>query len=423
MAVVAAFALLALVAGWILWPLLRMPARVDVSASDTALDSVRARQHMLAARWEDLESDRAGELVSADEYSEHQKVLKEEIKTLQKQARTVGMVLLVWIGLCRVACAQLPAETGGAIDGRVVSNDPTFHPRSDVEVEMHTYRKGKAGPPFQTQVDSAGRFTMQGLLVHPDIRYWFSIKALGMTYCSNVVTLTNDAPRAQVEIPVFAVDDTPGHLHVLLDHDLFKVETRSADVLELVGLEQPDAHGYSGGMDGGVLIPLPPGYVALEQVDGTLPVLEVPGKGALIAGPIPPGRTVVAFAYRVPVGGDHTSFVRKFPLPVDRYGVFLNDSAVTMDAPDMVAEGPKVVDGRNYHVYAVKNAGPDHEVVFTLSNFPRPPRDWRPWYAVAMGIVLLGGMVYGLRRPALAADGSAPAVAETAAPVAETAGV
>jgi hypothetical protein len=151
---------------------------------------------------------------------------------------------------------------------------------------------------------------------------------------------------------------------------------------------------------------LPTGASGATILEGSTPQAKVSGAQVTVAGPFPPGSTVVHVGFLVPHRGGEVSLEQRLPAALEQVLIVAEKSGdLRMASPQAPAQREMPADGETYIVAsgpAIAAGGTLQITVGGLAGHPRWPR----YLALGMaGVILLAGVWGAWTAPRIAADG------------------
>lgn len=158
-----------------------------------------------------------------------------------------------------------------------------------------------------------------------------------------------------------------------------------------------------------VVFELPPGSKNAGLLDGSSPQAKLAGKQVIVAGPFAPGKTLVQFAYAVPIRGGSLTVEQQFPSQLGAVNVMaqkVGDLHVT--SPQLSQHREMAANGQTYLVAAGPALRSGDPLVLNFTGLPHAPT-WPLRLALGIAVLILLAGAWGSVR---GGRGTAPADAQ-----------
>ena len=140
-----------------------------------------------------------------------------------------------------------------------------------------------------------------------------------------------------------------------------------------------------------VVIDLPATAERASILDGSSPLATVAGKRVTVAGPFPPGPTLVQFAYNLPFSGATAEYRQRLPAALAQVTVIAQKvGAMTMTSPQVSQQREMQADGGLYMIGQGPPLAAGNDLIVSFSGLPHAatwPRD----VALTLALVILAG--------------------------------
>jgi hypothetical protein len=144
---------------------------------------------------------------------------------------------------------------------------------------------------------------------------------------------------------------------------------------------------------------LPPAAKGAGLLEGSTQNATVAGNRVTVAGPFPPGSTIVQFAYSLPLGDETMTFEQKVPVALSRFDVVAQKlGAMSVSSPQITQHREMTAEGQAYFVGRGSGIPAGGGVALTLSGLPHRSHIARN---VALGLacaILACGALFAKRR-------------------------
>ena len=212
----------------------------------------------------------------------------------------------------------------GAISGTVLDRTAD---RSAPKVEVILFRPGNPEPIDRAVSDAKGRFSFREVAPGD---YLLGASHLGASYLRSGVRVAAGASESTADLYVYQSTTDASAVSVEEDHLILQPESDGARAIEIVVYNNAGNRTYLGETTPAsptgnrLVVPLPEGYKDLDGPEGISDrIASHTETGVDLALPLQPGRTQIAFTYRLPGGSFGMNLVRRFPFPVKSASVLL----------------------------------------------------------------------------------------------------
>lgn len=338
----------------------------------------------------------------------------EGVRFSGKGARGLGLLFLVLILLALPPAAS--ADYPGEISGRLVDKTAGAPPPAGAEVRLTVLQGSAILGEKRTQTGSDGSFSFASLVPDDALTYRVTTVYDGAAYASDPIALTTSNPRATVDLPVYeAVGTDPGlrgglALVVLQGVDAARQEVQ---VAEFVRLSNPSDKTFvpgSGGTTGPtsfVRFGLPNGLRSFQPTAGLDPsLLAQSDLGFASFAAVPPGEQEVGYEYTFSYADAH-SLVKSLPYGATQLYVLSTEDGPTVSSPSLTSGAPFTLQGKTYRMWSAQSLPTGARVTIELRGLPATPLPSAALELLAspsvlppvLGLVLLAGLIWQLRRP------------------------
>ena len=294
---------------------------------------------------------------------------------------------------------QSPFEAGdGVIDGQIVQGTAGADTLAPQEVSLMAYMSFTPVATFTTTTSADGGFAFENLSTDPDIVYFLGTRYGGISYGTDLISLTEVSPTLTLEIPVYETSSDDSGIRLtrvnwLVDHAPGQLRVR-----QIIGVANDLDTTVTGHLVDGsdapvtLALPVPANATDVEFHDGALGGrYQQAGDVIYDTTPIRPGQQSrqVLVGYTVPYTGAASALVADFAYPVENLNVLVADLPgleVSAAAP-LEDVGHQTVQGNPYRVWTGELTGAQ-PVEVTLANLiPAGETDPRDEPAIATPFV------------------------------------
>ena len=141
-----------------------------------------------------------------------------------------------------------------------------------------------------------------------------------------------------------------------------------------------------------------PNAGAITVLEGSSPRAAVEGKRVVVAGPYPPGATIVQFAYAVPYSGPTATIEQRLPLALNRVTALAQKvGPMDVKSPQLSQQREMTAQGETYIVGQGPGVAAGTPVSFAFSGLPHRPR-WPRNLALGIAALILAGGAWASAR-------------------------
>ncbi len=295
----------------------------------------------------------------------------------------------------------VPDVPVGTVTARVIRGALT-NPLAGVEVEL-------LGADKKAKTDEAGRATFSGLAPGNRVKavvvvgseriesQEFAVPTAGGIRVMLVATDAEIEKKAAADRALAQGPSIQGAV-VFGDQSRFVLEVQddSLNVFNMLEIENTAKRPVQ--TDGPLVFVLPDGAQGVGMLEGSTPSAVAAGKKVTVTGPFPPGKTVVQFAYSIPLGAETIEISQKLPAPIMQVSVLAQKiGAMQLTSPqlserrEMPAEGQVFIVGQGGALKAGDN------LTLTLSGLPHRST-WPANVALALAAVIVAAGAWGAVR-------------------------
>jgi hypothetical protein len=147
------------------------------------------------------------------------------------------------------------------------------------------------------------------------------------------------------------------------------------------------------------VLDMPPGATGTGLLEGSSPLASVAGSRVTVAGPFPPGRTLVQIGTRLPVTSGTMEIVQTFPALLDHVALIITKVGdMRLESPQINRQQDMPADGRLYIAAAGGAVPAGQPLRLTLTGLPHHSAiPSRLALSLAIGIAIIG--VWAAARP------------------------
>jgi hypothetical protein len=138
------------------------------------------------------------------------------------------------------------------------------------------------------------------------------------------------------------------------------------------------------------VLDMPPGAVATTVLEGSSPLATAAGSRVTVAGPFPPGKTLVQVGTQIPIRGGTLEIVQTFPALLDHVALIVEKVGdMKLASPQVARQQDMPANGQVYIAAAGGAIAAGQPLALTLSGLPHHsplPRRLALAFAVAIGL-------------------------------------
>ena len=304
----------------------------------------------------------------------------------------------VW-GALEAGAQPSPGEAAGVIRGQVVDRTAPAHPVVGQPVRLQIVERGTSSE-RQTRTGPDGRFVFTGLPVGGLRVFLVSTEYQGAAYeGAQRVVLTPSAPARDVPLTVY---DAAANRRVLRGTLLFAVVDIVPGALRVTTVEQvenPTDRTVVVAPDDPLRFPLARGALAVTPLDGWRDP-HVDEGHITDTRPFAPGVAQLTYAYQTRPAAGRVPLAWLLPFGAARVEILIADAHVAVTAGGLRSAGPVTASGRRYTRWSGGPVAPGGTVALGLAGLPAGGDRWPGVVAVALAVLLAGGLARALRSPA-----------------------
>ncbi|MCC7104473.1 MAG: carboxypeptidase regulatory-like domain-containing protein [Chloroflexi bacterium] len=321
----------------------------------------------------------------------------------------LALALLAMLGRASAQAVEAQAAAGpGVIEGRVQNATPNGAVPAGLAITLHAVvDRSKIGE-WQATTDAEGHYRFEGLDTNPSIIYIPVALYQGVTYFPPRPVSFGDSSSQQSDLAVYdATDSRDMVAFERLAMMVVGVEPNSLAVRQMgsvvnAGQQTVVPATRDGATPLTLRFFLPTGASDVQPEAGFLPgdLLLVPGAVGS-ASPLLPGRRQVAFSYLVSFSRGSAEIATRLDFPTQSFTFYVPDVGLTVNSPQLTAQGPAQLAGQNYLAFAGQNLPRGTELKVTLGGLPMAAdgeEQTVPWAVVSGAALLVVGLGLALAR-------------------------
>ena len=295
----------------------------------------------------------------------------------------------------------VPDVPVGTVSARVIRGALT-NPIAGIEVELQ-------GADKKAKTDEAGRATFSGLA--PGSR----VKAVVVVGSERIESQEFAVPTAGGIRVMLVATDAEIEKKAAADRELaqgpavqgsvvfsyqsrfvLEVQDDSLNVFNMFEVENTAKRPVQ--TDGPLVFVLPDNAQGVGMLEGSTPNAVAAGKTVTVNGPFAPGKTVVQFAYSIPLGAESIEIAQKLPAPMTQVSVVAQKiGAMQMASPQLSERREMPADGQVFILGQGGALKAGDTVTLTLSGLPHRST-WPANLALAIAAVIVAAGAWGAVR-------------------------
>lgn len=300
----------------------------------------------------------------------------------------------------------VPDVPVGTISARVIRGALT-NPLSGVEVEL-------TGADRKAKTDEAGRATFSGLAPGTRVKavvvvgseriesQEFAVPTAGGI---RVMLVATDAAieKKAAEDRALAQGPAVSGVVVFGDQSRFVLEVQDDALSVFNMLEVENTAKRPVQTDGPLVFVLPKGAQGVGMLEGSTPNAVAAGNKVTVNGPFAPGKTVVQFAYSIPLGAETIEISQKLPAPMSAVSVVAQKvGSMQLVSPQLSERREMPADGQVFIVGQGGALKAGDSIAITLSGLPHRST-WPTNLALLIAFVIIAAGAWGAYRGRAAA--------------------
>lgn len=147
-----------------------------------------------------------------------------------------------------------------------------------------------------------------------------------------------------------------------------------------------------------IVFQVPAGAQRTALLEGSSPLATLAGDRVNVAGPFPPGMTLVQFAYTLPYSQGTQTITQRIPAALAQLSVVVQKSGgMRLESPQVTQQRDVTAEGQTYILGQGPPLPAGTDVSFVLSGLPHPPV-WPRNLALALAVLVLASGAYAAVR-------------------------
>ncbi len=322
---------------------------------------------------------------------------------------------------------ESPFQPGdGTIQGVVTMGTPGLELPATLTATLDVFLGFEAVTTLTTTVAADGTFVFQGLDPNPDLVYMASVLYEGISYASEFLTLTPEAPTAEAQVTLYATTDDPADVFIARAHWIIDNRPGVLAVAVLYTFGNQGDRTLVGRSVEGVDVPVtvaiqvPPDAQEIFFQNGRMgDRFRRVGDRIYDTAPVIPGEATrqIVVQYTIPYPDTRYTLVQRFLYPVRSINLLIPALARLQAQVDALQPQPdQVIQDQTFRLWQGNDLPADATVEVRLSGLLEPgavdPQmaggvarpgsrglgfldPQRPWlYTLLVAVVLLGGLAW-----------------------------
>lgn len=314
--------------------------------------------------------------------------------------RKTGLLILALIILAFPVLSSGQQQGRGEVSGRVVNKSPGGNVPSQLEVSLLAMAREGFTVKGKTSAANNGEFRFSGIDIAGQANFLVTAKYLNVDYFSRPVSLSPDAARARVELPIFELTKDTKTLRIRNIHAVVEPDKGFATVTLIV------VAGNSGDKTvwaEAIPFSLPQGYSQISSIQGIdHQAVKVSEEGLTINKPFPPGDGQFFLTFKLGYKSSALMWRQRLDYPTDNLNLFFPQEMGKVTS-DILREGqPFQMKGQMFRRFQAASLAKDSQVLLTVSGLPGMEAGFTKPLAIGFAVLIFAGLVYGLLRKRLA---------------------
>jgi hypothetical protein len=288
----------------------------------------------------------------------------------------LGLVAVLLFGFGR-ATTRVSAATDGVVEGDLVNKTAGGAVPANTPVELEVYKGMSPNENRAALTDSAGHFRFDKLETVQDFSYQVTAHYKGVSYFSDVISLTANPKPQPVQLDVYEPTTNFGEIHVERAHVIVEVTARSLQFAQLYVLTYPGDRTYVGPAENGsaptLNFSLPAGATNLQFQQGALGErFQSTPDGFADTEPVLPGSgsLQIVYRYQVPFSSTALSLAITNAYTVTAMNVLISDPKVHFASPGLQNDGVRTVQNEQWQSFSAGNMPPRQAVQLNFESLP-----------------------------------------------------
>lgn len=272
---------------------------------------------------------------------------------------------------------QLVWAEGGSLSGQVLNGttDPA-RPLTGQPVVLYSLQENEKRL-ADTVSGANGEFAFTGLALDPQLRYVVTTDYAGVTYLSELATLSPTTPTLSLPLLVYETTESDTDIVIRPAHILLAFVDGQLRVQEILFVENQGNRTYIGQVDptldgkfATVRLSLPQGATELSFADAMVGnSMARTSDGVVSTNPLAPGRWSYVYSYAVPISGTTYVFAKPFSYPVYGLNLLVGDAQVRVESAQLDFRGTREAQGTRFQYWAQDFLDRHSTLVVSLSQW------------------------------------------------------
>ncbi len=314
-------------------------------------------------------------------------------------------LILFTLILCVVA-SQAFSQTG-KITGFVYNGSADSATVAGIDVELLVYQ-GHTLVDDSTYTDksnSRGEFSFTGIPMDTTITYYPRTTYSNVVYYARGVRFSSGHNAFKSDVVVYDTTSQKSKIMLQLEHLFIETEPGKINIREIfiinnLGKKTYVGSNYDDANENWVLeFPLPDNFHDLEILTPEAQQsVFLKDQSLMTTDLLSPGSRQFSYRYHIPHKKGEWHYTRPIEYPIGEVNIFVSNQELTLEGPNITPMGNFPIRNTNYKRFSVRSLMPGMDLELTVTNLPGKSVSVKWIVLIAVGVLLIIGFGYTLRK-------------------------
>ncbi len=262
----------------------------------------------------------------------------------------------------------------GTVSGKISNGTPDGKVPADLPIVLNIFDNFRPTESITVTAKTDGSFIFSDVKMNDGRAFILSTKYNGITYVSDVGSVTSGTTTYDLPIQIYEVTNDSGAVRIEQMHIVFEFDSGSASVGELYVISNLGDRAYAAAKPGDPTLNfgLPSGYKNLQFEDGDLgDRYKQTADGFADTQPVRPGASnyQIVTQYILPYP-DALTFTQKIFYTTNNLSILIPDVGVTLSGGGWTDQGVSDIQGSKFRSYTLKGLKAGDVIKFDLKGKP-----------------------------------------------------
>lgn len=295
----------------------------------------------------------------------------------------------------------------GKITGLVYNGSADSATVAGLDVELLVYQGHSLidDSTYTNKTNSRGEFSFTSIPIDTTKTYYPRTMFSNVVYYARGARFFSGHNVFNSDIVVYDTTSQKSKIMLQLEHLFIETEPERINVREIfiinnLGNKTYVGQNYDSPGDNWILkFPLPNNFHDLEILTPEAQQsVFIKDQALMTTDLLSPGSRQLSFRYHVPQKSKNWHYIRPIEYPIGEVNIFVSNPDITLEGPGVMPMGSFPIRNIDYKRYSVRSLMPGMSLELTVTNIPGKSINWKWIVLIAVGVLLIIGFGYTLRK-------------------------